>query len=174
MQKEETNLTKTGSKPSPAFVQAEKMFEKIAAINTETASRAYDFFVERGSQRGSHLEDWLHAEASTLRPAPVRIIETKDTVVVTIAVPGFKADEIEVVVYNDLLIVGGETTSEEMEDGQSTFYSEWRSDRFMRKLPLPGKVGSDNIETELKGGVLRLILKKTAEIEAPKVAVQAG
>ena len=98
MNKEESLLVVPDEKKParPAFVEAEKMFEKLADITKETAAKAYDFFLERGAKMGNHLEDWIRAESETLRTAPVKITDTKDLVKVLIAVPGFKANEIEV------------------------------------------------------------------------------
>lgn len=169
IKKPETKLATT-----PAFVEAEKLFDKFAAITRETAARAYDLFVERGSQFGSHLEDWLRAEAETLRTAPVKITETPDMVKVSIAVPGFKPDEIEVSLKDNLLLVSGETSAETKKTDENTYYNEWRSDRFMRKLTLPTEVETDNTEAKLKDGVLTLGLKKRAAAEATKVAVKTA
>jgi len=176
MNKEETKLTKTEPQNAnaPVFVEAEKMFEKLAEITKETAARAYDFFMTRGVDFGTHFEDWLRAEAETLRAAPVKITDTKDLVNVVIAVPGFKPDDIEISVKDDVLIVSGETKAEEKKEDENTFYSEWRSDRFMRKLILPAKVETSDVDAKLKDGLLTLSLKKRAEEEAVKVAVQSA
>lgn len=176
MSKEETKLLPTEMKETtaPAFVEAEKLFEKLTEITKETAARAFDFFMDRGTQFGTHFEDWLKAESEILRPAPVKITQTNDMVNVMIAVPGFVADEIEVSVKDDLLIVSGETKSEEKKEDENTFYNEWRSNRFLRKLILPGKVEAEGVDATLKDGVLTLVLKKKAEIEAAKVAVKAA
>jgi len=176
MSKEELQVVKTEPPPaaSPVFVDAEKMIERFAEITKDTASKAYDFFVERGAQLGTHLEDWLRAESEVLRAAPAKITETKDMVNVMIAVPGFKAEEIEVSVKDDTLIVSGETKEELKDEGEDTFYSEWRSDRFLRKLTLPTAVDTENVDAKLKDGVLKLGLKKVAEHEVTKVKVQAA
>lgn len=174
--KKNESLTKPDPKVAdiPVFVEAEKLFEKLAAITRETAARAYDIFVERGSQLGAHLEDWLRAEAETLRAAPVKITETEKTVTVLVAVPGFKPGEIEVSIKGKVLLVSGETTADKEEEGKNTFYSEWRSDRFMRKLSLPAEVETDNAEADLKDGILTLTLTKKAAVEATKVAVKTA
>lgn len=165
MSNEETHLKKTDppKAAAPVIVDAEKMIEKLAEITKETAAKAYDFFVERGAQLGTHLEDWLRAEAEMLRAAPAKITETSDMVHVMIAVPGFKADEIEVSVKDNLLIVSGKTEEEMKTEEENTYYSEWRSDRFLRKLDLPAPVETANVDAKLKDGVLRLTLKKQAE-----------
>ncbi|MEQ1605323.1 MAG: Hsp20/alpha crystallin family protein [Pyrinomonadaceae bacterium] len=159
---------------SPVFVEAEKMFEKLAEISKETAAKAYDFFVERGSQIGTHFEDWLRAETEMLRAAPAKITESKDLVNVEIAVPGFKPNEIEVSVKDNVLIVSGETTTDDKKEDETTFYSEWRSDRFLRKLDLPEFVETDDIKAILTDGVLKLTLRKKAAAEAVKVAVHSA
>lgn len=175
MSKEETKLLPTEMKEtSPAFVEAERLFDKLTEITKETAARAFDFFMDRGAQFGDHFEDWLKAESEILRAAPAKITETKEMVNVMLAVPGFKPDEIEVSVKDDLLIVSGETKAEEKKEDENTFYNEWRSNRFLRKLLLPGKVETDGVDATIKDGVLTLVLKKKAEVEAAKVAVKSA
>jgi len=175
MQKNKSLTTTENQKPNyPAFVEAEKMFEKLAAITRETAERAFSFFMERGARIGNQAEDWLRAEMETLRAAPAKITEDKDTINVTIAAPGFKPQEIEMSIKDNTLIVSGETSAEKHSEEEKTFYSEWRSDRFFRKLTLPSEVETDNPEAVLKDGVLTLTLKKKAEEPAAKVAVKAA
>ena len=175
MKKEESLLAVPDEKAArPAFVEAEKMFEKLAEVTRETAAKAYDFFLERGARMGSHLEDWIRAESETLRTAPVKITDNDKLVNVKIAVPGFKAEDIEVSIKDDLLIVSGETSEEKSREEDQTFYNEWRSDRFLRKLTLPSHVDADNVDAKLKDGVLTLTLTKKADTEAIKVAVQTA
>lgn len=176
MSKEETKLlpTEKGNKPQPFFVETERLLEKLADITKETASRAYDFFVERGSLFGSHLEDWLRAESEVLRAAPVKITEANGNVNVMIAAPGFKPEEIEVSVKDNVLIVSGETEQEEKKEDETTFYSEWKSNRFLRKLSLPAGVEAEGAKATLKDGVLTLAMKKKAETAATKVAVKTA
>ena len=130
--------------------------------------------VERGSQFGNQVEDWLRAEAETLRTAPVKITDTKEMVNVSIAAPGFKPEEIEVSVKGNMLIVSGETEEEERKENEETFYSEWSSDKFLRKLTLPAEVETANVDAQLKDGILTLALKKKAVEEAAKVSVKAA
>lgn len=176
MSEKETKLvtTEKGIETQPFFVETEKLLDKLAEITRETATRAYDFFVERGSRFGSHLEDWLRAESEVLLVAPVKITEADGNVNVMIAAPGFKPEEIEVSVRDNTLIVSGETEREEKKEDETTFYSEWKSNRFFRKLSLPTGVEPDSAEATLKDGVLKLVMKKKAETEASKVAVKAA
>lgn len=176
MNNESTKLaTAEPEKPTaPLIVDAEKMFDRLAEITRQTTAKAYEFFMAHGSQFGSHLEDWLRAESEVLRAAPVEIKETKNLVKVKVAVPGFKADEIEVSLNGDTLIVSGETQITDEKEDESTFYSEWRSDRFLRQLTLPCEAEADKVDAKLKDGILTLSLQKKAEEEAVKVAVKAA
>lgn len=176
MSEKETSLvpTEKGTETPPFFVETERLLEKLADITRETASRAYDFFVERGSRIGSHFEDWLRAESEVLRAAPVQITAVNGNVNVMIAAPGFTPEEIEVSIKDNTLIVSGETEREEKKEDETTFYSEWKSNRFFRKLSLPTGVEPEGAEATLKDGVLKLVLKKKAETEASKVAVKAA
>lgn len=175
MEKNEALMITEKSTPDfPVLVEAEKMFEKLAAITKETAARAYDFFLERGSQFGNQVEDWLRAESEMLRTAPVKITDSNGKLIVTIAVPGFKRDEIEVSIKDDILIVSGETSAEEKKEDEQTLYSEWTSDRFLRELSLPYPVDEANVDAKMKDGILTLILNKQAEATAAKIAVKSA
>ena len=158
----------------PAFVEIEKMLDKMAEFTMETSRKAYDFFLERGNEWGSHFDDWLKAEMEIMRPTPLEIKETKNKINIKAAVPGFKADEIEISLKDDLLILSGETHMEENKEDEKTFLNEWRSNRFCRQITLPSKVETDGVEAKLKDGILHLSLKKIAAQDAAKIAVEAA
>lgn len=169
-----TKRNDEGDSLSPVFVEAEKMFDRLAEITRETAQKAYQSFQNRGAELGTHLDDWLKAESEVLRPTPVEIRETRDSVEIRAAVPGFKPDEIEVSIKDDLLIVSGETRSEGTREDENTFYSEWKSNRFFRQLTLPTAVETENVEASLKDGVLQFTLKKLEAEETTKIAVKSA
>jgi HSP20 family protein len=158
----------------PIFVQAEKMLEKMSALSRETAQKAYEFFIERGSLLGSHFDDWLRAEFELLQPVPVDVTETTDIVSVKAAVAGFQPAEIELSVIGDELFITGERKSENKKDDESTYYSEWRSDRFARRLRLPCEVEPDGVTATLKDGILAITLKKKPLVEPTTITVKAA
>jgi HSP20 family protein len=162
------------TKVSPVFVEAERMFDKMAEITKETAMKAFDFFRERGGEWGKELDDWFKAESEILRNVPIEIRESDENIFVTAAVPGFKAEEIEVSVKNDLLILSGHTEARESQNEDDLVISEWKSNRFFRQLYLPTPVLADQVEAKLKDGMLAMTLPKAAKHEAKKIAVAAG
>lgn len=159
---------------SPVFVEAEKMFEKLTEVTEETARNAYEFFLKRGGQFGNPLDDWFSAEARLLRPVAVEITETDGMINVSAAVPGFKPDEIKLSVKDDQLILSGETEKCEESKDENLVYTDWVSNRFFRHLTLPAAVLTENVEAELKEGILRLSLKKAVSEEPKRIAVKAG
>lgn len=158
---------------APVFVEAEKMFERIADLTKETTHKAYEFFQRRGGEFGRELDDWFHAESEILRSVPVEITETENTINVRAAVPGFKPEEIEVSVKDNLLILSGETQTEENTTNENTIYSEWRSNKFCRQLNLSSEIDADKVTANLKDGVLQLTLPKVPIREATQVPVNA-
>ncbi len=171
----QTAMTKTTNDSiSQRFVDADQMFEKVTEMMKDIEQRAFGFFRDRNGGFGTPLDDWFKAEAEVLRPAPVDITETPDTVNIRAAVPGFKPDEIEISVKDDLLTLCGETKSEGKNENENTFYSEWQSNRFCRQLTLPTEVETNDVEAILKDGVLQISLKKKAAEEAAKIAVKSA
>lgn len=173
--------TATGKKTSggengftPVFVEAEKMFERLADLTRETARRAYEFFQRRGGEWGRELDDWFKAEREVLQPVTVEINENKDHFTVRAAVPGFKPEEIEVSVKDKVLILSGETKTETEKKDENTVYSEWRSNRFFRLLPLESEIDAEKVEAVLKDGILQLTLPKLPAREPKQIAVNAG
>jgi HSP20 family protein len=150
------------------------MFDRLAEITKETAQRAFEFFEKRGGEFGKEFDDWFNAEAKVLRPVAVEMTESNGTINVSAAVPGFKADEIEISIKDDQLIMSGETEKKEERKDENVVYSDWESNRFFRQLTLPCGVDADNVRAELKDGILKLSLPKMAAEEPKRVAVQAG
>ena len=172
--KEALVTTEDQGKRFPALVEAEKMFDKFADVSREIARRAYSFFLDRDTDFNDETGDWFRAETETLRAAPARVTETKDEVHVKIAAPGFKPDEIELSIKDQLLFVSGESKEEKTEEHEDLFFNEWSSDRFIRRLALPSPVETEKVEALLKDGILTLTLKKKQEHEATKVAVKGA
>ena len=172
----ETAMTKPDANAPafPMFVEAEKMFERLAELTKETTQKAFEYFVRRGGDFGKEFEDWFRAEAEILRPVKVEITETDKTINVSALVPGFKPEEIEISVKDNLLILSGETKTEDKREDENTVYSEWRSNRFFRQLTLPSEVNADKVKANLKDGILHLKLPKAAPREVKQIAVTAG
>jgi HSP20 family protein len=157
----------------PMLVKAEKMFDRLADITRETAHKAFEIFQRRGGEFGRELDDWFRAESEILLPVKVEVTETDDRINVRAAVPGFKPDEIEVSVKDNILILSGETESRDKREDENTVFTEFRSNKFCRQLTLSSEVNEDKVKANLKDGVLQLTLPKLPAKEPKQVPVNA-
>ena len=174
----ETAIDKKGKDelltPPPMFVEFEKMFDRMAEITRQTASRAFDFFRQRGGEWGRELDDWFKAENELLRPVPIEMKEVDNNIILRAAVPGFKPEEIEVSVKDNNLIISGQTEISEKKDEENLILNEWKSNRFFRQLTLPSPVDPDAVKAVLKDGLLELTLPKIEASPAKNIEVSAG
>lgn len=98
----------------------------------------------------------------------LNIHQTETAVVIEAAVPGYKEDEIDVEVKDDILTIRGEKKHEEEAKKEGYLRREFAYGRFERSLGLPDNVKSDAVNAELKDGTLTISLPKI-EPEKPKV-----
>lgn len=158
----------------PFFVEFEKMFDRFADVSKQISRRAFDFFKERGGEWGHELEDWFKAQSEVLRFVPVEITEKEGAITVTADVAGFKPEEVEISVKDDQLIISGQTEAREEKKDKNVFYSDFRSNRFFRRLPLPEHVNAEEAKAEIKDGILNISLPIAVKPEPKKIAVSAG
>lgn len=106
----------------------------------------------------------------------VDVSETDNAIEVKTDVPGFKADDINVEVRDDMLTVSGEYSTEEKSNGDEKrkFHRvERRSGSFSRSVRLPCEVMADKVDAELKDGVLTVVLPKSAATKAQKISIRS-
>lgn len=176
LKKESTEVQKTETQvKTPVPVNTtEDLFQRFTDLMRDIGDRAYAFFRERGGEFGKDLDDWFKAENEMLRPVPVEMTETDDTITVKAAVAGFKPEEIEVSVKDNTLVINGiSMESAENKDGD-TILREWNSNRFCRQLALPTSVAADDVTAELADGMLKVSMPKAATPEAKKIPVEAA
>jgi len=164
--------TKQQTPGSPVFVEAEKLFEQMKEFSQSVARRAYEYFEARGREFGHDLEDWFRAESELMRRAPVEIKETDSQITVRAEVPGFAANEINVSVEPQRLVISGKSEETTEEKNEQTLLSEFRSNQFCRELRLPAEVDPSKATAVLKDGVLELAFAKVAESKAVNVEVK--
>ena len=158
----------------PFFVEAEKMLDRFEDLSREIGPRADDFFISRGGDWGRELDDWFKAETELLRYVPVEITETEKMVKINADVAGYKPEEIELSVKDNMLMISGKTELANEKKNENLLYSEFRSDRFFRQLPLP-PVDAEQATAELKNGILNIMLPKATVAEpVTKIAVAAA
>lgn len=107
---------------------------------------------------------------------PVAISENTKTITVTAEIPGIAANELEINVDGDMLILRGEKKDEKKDekDEKDNFYRVERSyGSFLRRIELPSAVDAAHTEATLEKGVLTLKLAKAAGETRKTIKVQA-
>lgn len=126
------------------------------------------------------LENFFGGQIPSLRPdsgPKADVAETSDAVEVTMDLPGFRTDEIQVDVGENYLTVTAEhrqSTVDETDPGRKYHRSERRASKVSRSLWLPCPVEEERVEAQLADGVLTVRLPKIAPASRRRVPVQGA
>ena len=102
----------------------------------------------------------------------VDLYQTEDEVVVKAALPGFKPEDVQISVENNVLLLRGEFKSE---NGQNANYHirEQRHGSFERSIPLPTDVQTDKAEAHFENGILTVTLPKAESVKPKTISIKA-
>jgi HSP20 family protein len=100
------------------------------------------------------------------------ISETKSKLIVKAELPGMEAEDIEVSLTNDILLIKGEKKKETEKKGENHFCVERYYGSFQRMFRLPVEVKSDKIEAEFKNGVLTITMPKNSKAKKKEIKVK--
>ena len=99
----------------------------------------------------------------------VDVREEDDVFVLTTAVPGLSADDLNIQVLDNVVRIEGEYQTS---DGEHLL-RELPEGKFIRSLRLPSEVDADNVEAKIKNGVLSLSLPKVESARPKQIKVLA-
>lgn len=99
------------------------------------------------------------------------IYENKDEVLLVADLPGVSPEALRINVENDELTL--EAPRELASEG-TLVGGELRACDYRRSFVVPSGIDASKIEAELKAGVLRLHLPKSAEVKPRQISVRAG
>jgi HSP20 family protein len=107
---------------------------------------------------------------------PAEVIETDDEIRFDIEAPGFRAEDLEITLENNVLTVAGEKKLERDGDRKDSDYRlfERRYGRFQRSFTVPPTVRGDDCRADYQNGVLTLRLPKSEEAKPRRISVSAG
>jgi len=107
----------------------------------------------------------------TVSPA-VDVVETADTFVVQVDLPGIDAKDIDISVAGNVLTLKGERKARG-HSGEIYRKETWEGS-FQRTLSLPATVDPDKVAASFKDGVLGITIGKREEARPRRIAVKAG
>jgi HSP20 family protein len=102
----------------------------------------------------------------------VDMYQTDNEVVVKAALPGIKADEVQINVTGELLTLKGETKHEEEKKEKAYHIREQRWGTFERSIALPTQVVADKAKAEFENGVLTITLPKAEEVKPKTISIK--
>jgi HSP20 family protein len=103
----------------------------------------------------------------------VDMYQTDNDVVIKAALPGFKADDVQINVTGDLLTIRGELKHEDEQNEKSWHIREQRWGSFERSVALPTAVVSDKAQADFANGILTITLPKAEEVKPKTITVKA-
>lgn len=103
----------------------------------------------------------------------IDVAEKDDAILVRAEVPGCKADDVDISVYNNTLTISGEKKETREEKDKGYYYSESSYGSFRRDVTLPAEVDTAKVEATCKDGVLNITLPKAARSKAVKVQIKS-
>ncbi len=101
----------------------------------------------------------------------VNLSENNDNYYVRAELPGVKAEDLDISVTANSLIISGERKIPE-EENVNYHRREREAGRFSRVISLPGQIEPEKVEAKCKNGILTIILPKAETSKTRQVAIK--
>ena len=149
------------------------IINEIGKLCEAVQHKAFQFFENRGFEKGHDLEDWLRAERELLSAPPSELAETENEVELRVALPGFELKEIQVTALPNQFFVHAVSKKEEKEDGK-IHWSQFSSKDVCRCVELPVTINAESAKALLSNGILTVNANKAEMAKPKKVALATG
>ena len=105
--------------------------------------------------------------------SPINMYHTDNDVVVKVALPGIKTEEVDITITGETLSIKGESKAREEVKREDYLYQEHRYGTFSRSVTLPGELDTDKAEATFEDGILILIIPKSEQVKPKQIKVKA-
>lgn len=154
--------------------RAETIVEELERMHERIARRAYEIFEGHAHECGHELEDWLAAESELVWAPPVEVEEGDSQLTVKLAAPGMDANDLDVEVTPEDLLVQGESHEERKTKRGRARVREQTSARLFRSVHFPKKIDPASAKAELKDGMIELTARLAKEPRSARKLRVAG
>lgn len=114
----------------------------------------------------------MSSGSMSVRPA-IDLYQDNDNVVVKAAMPGLKAEDVEISITGDVLTLRGEY-KQESEKKEATYHMrEQHYGSFERAIQLPTDVQCDKAQADFEDGILSITLPKAERVKPRKIDIKA-
>ncbi|MBT3337244.1 MAG: Hsp20/alpha crystallin family protein [Anaerolineae bacterium] len=119
----------------------------------------------------AHRRNMMHRMAAQNNAFLLRVDvrEEEDSYLLTTAVPGLSADDLNIQVLDNVVRIEGEYATS---DGEHLM-RELPEGKFLRTLRLPNDVDADNVKAKIKNGILSLTLPKVESARPKQIKILA-
>jgi HSP20 family protein len=114
-------------------------------------------------------EEWVSDYEGQLN---IDMYQTKDNVILKSTIAGVKPEDIDITVANDMVTIKGARIQEEVVAQDDYFYQECYWGNFTRSVIVPVDIDSENIEADLRDGILTVTIPKAAKAKTKRVKVK--
>lgn len=111
--------------------------------------------------------------SSTFNPS-FEVTENKDAYLFKADVPGVKQEDIEITTTGNRLQISGKRDSEQETKNETVYTYERQYGSFTRAFTLPDGADLEHAKSELKAGVLTLVIPKQPGAQAKKIAISTS
>ncbi len=100
--------------------------------------------------------------------------ETESELVVELEAPGFKKEDIDISVENNVITISGKRVHNEEKQNKKKkeYYKEVSEESFARSENLPVRVKAEEASAEFKDGIVIVIMPKATEELSKKIAIK--
>ena len=102
----------------------------------------------------------------------VDMYQTDNEVVVKAAMPGIKADEVQINVTGEVLTIKGELKQKEEVKEKAYHLREQRWGAFERSIVLPTEVVADKARADFENGIITITLPKAEEVKPKSITIK--
>jgi len=103
----------------------------------------------------------------------IDMYQTDDEIVVKAALPGIKADEVQINITGEVLTLKGEVKYEEEKKEKAWHIREQRYGSFERSVVLPTDVVADKAKADFENGILTITLPKAEDVKPKVINIKA-
>jgi HSP20 family protein len=105
---------------------------------------------------------------------PIDIRQTDEAYVLEASVPGFKPEDVEVTLDQNVLTIKGTRMQESEEQKRGFIRRERRTGSFHRQVVLPAEVRADDIAASFEHGVLTVTVPRAQKAQPKRIPVSPG
>ncbi len=125
----------------------------------------WDPFRELGGPIGRGRETWVPS---------FEVRENGDSFRFIADLPGVRREDIEITVHGNRLQVAGRRDAEKEASDENVYAFERSFGQFLRSFSLPENADTEHVKTELRDGVLTIVVPKTESVKPRKIAIGGG